>query len=84
MGLIELVNDFADDVRMEHLDLEAQLSRIFADVLIVFWQGHGAEGLNLGLPAHVHPGTVYDQDFRHILDLHANKGCALIIVPSVD
>src|SRR5262245_44560684 len=71
---------------MENLDLEAQLSRIFADVLVVFWQGHGPKGLNLDLPAHVHPGTVYNQDFRHTLDLLHQQGlcsgCCTISRPS--
>src|SRR5262245_43092397 len=69
---------------MENLDLEAQLSRIFADVLVVFWQGHGAEGLNLDLPAHVHPGAVYDQDFRHTLDLPRQQGLCFGCLTSVD
>src|SRR5262249_5609964 len=65
MRLVDFVDDLPDDIRVENLDFDTQLGGIFADVLIVLWQGHGAEDVGLDFAAHVHPGTVDYQDLRH-------------------
>src|SRR5207248_7713948 len=54
-----------NDIRVEDFDFDAQLGSILTDMLIVFWQGHGAEDLGLDFAAHVHSGTMDDQDLRH-------------------
>src|SRR5258708_6661803 len=64
---VYLVDDFALDVRVEDLDVEAELGSIATDAFVVFGQGHWAEDLELDLAAHIHAGAVDDQDFRHEL-----------------
>src|SRR5436853_5852422 len=44
---------------------DTQLGSIFADVLVVLWQGHGTEDVGLDFAAHVHPGTMNYQNLRH-------------------
>ena len=65
MRLVDLVDDLPDDIRVEDINLDTQLGGIFADVLIVFRQGHGTEDLGLDFAAHVHSGTMDYQDLRH-------------------
>src|SRR4029077_12254641 len=62
---VDLVDGLAFDIRMKNLDVETELGGIAANSLIVFGQGHRPENFELNLAAHVHSGTMDDQDFRH-------------------
>jgi hypothetical protein len=62
----QAVDDLAFDVGMEDLDLDVELLCIGANSGIVFRQGHRAEDLDLRLAAHVHAGTVDDQNLHGV------------------
>jgi hypothetical protein len=64
---------------MKNLDLKAQLRRIFLDLLIVFWQCHGTEDIDLDFAAHIHADPVDNQDFWHLVSSSANQGSVLDI-----
>src|SRR6266446_9967386 len=74
MRLVELVDHLPGNIRMKNLYLDAQLGRIFTDLLIVLWQGHGTEDLSLDFPTHVHPSTMNDQDLLHNVNLQLKEG----------
>jgi hypothetical protein len=38
-------------------------------MLVVLRQCHGAEDFDLRFPAHIHAGTMHDQDFGHYVFL---------------
>jgi hypothetical protein len=65
IGVIQLVDDLAFDVRVKYLDIDAELGRIAANVLVIFRQRHLAEYFGLHLATHVHTRAMDDQDLRH-------------------
>jgi hypothetical protein len=50
---------------MKKLDVDAELRGVFADALVIFGQSHRSKDLGLDLAAHIHAGTMDDQNFRH-------------------
>src|SRR5258708_13086397 len=52
VGGIYLVDDFALNVGVEDLDVEAELGGITTDAFFLFGQGHWSQYLNFDLPTH--------------------------------
>src|SRR5580692_7347554 len=60
--LVDLVDDFALDIRVKNFDLKTKLGGKAADAIVVFGKQHRAENFELDLAAHVHAGTVNDKN----------------------
>src|SRR5262245_26107222 len=81
VGGIEPVDDLALDVRVENLDVHAELFGVAADALVIFGQRHGTEDIDLDLAAHVHAGAVDHQYLGHLF-LRSVSGCSILAAPT--